>query len=86
MVGITPRRNGPDSGGPAALTASLRSATSLNTARARAAMSRPNGVTITVRLVRSIRVRPRMASSSLMLADKVDWVTSEASAARPKWP
>ncbi len=40
MVGMTPRRSGPESGSPAAPTASTRSSTSRSTARARATTSR----------------------------------------------
>ncbi len=46
----------------------------------------PSGVKRTTRRVRSTSVTPSRVSSSLRPAERVDWVTKQASAARPKWP
>ncbi len=86
MVGITPMRNSPDSGLPAARAMSASSSASRSTRTAFSAMRRPSGVKRTTRRVRSTSVTPINDSSSRRPAERVDWVTKQASAARPKCP
>ncbi len=86
MVGITPMRSSPASGLPEARTMSASSSVSRRIRCAFSATRTPSGVKRTTRRVRSTRVTPIRVSSSLIPADSVDWVTKQASAARPKWP
>ena len=86
MVGITPMRRSPVSGWPWARARSASSSLSRSTRLALSAMRVPSGVKRTTRLVRSTSIVPSRLSSSRRPADRVDWVTKQASAARPKWP
>ena len=61
------------------------SCASSSSRRARSTVASPRGVKATRRLVRSTRGACRTSSSSLRLADRVDWVTKQALAALPKW-
>ena len=74
------------SGWPSARAMSASSSASRSTRRALSAIRSPSGVKRTTRRVRSTRVTPSRVSSSRRPADRVDWVTKQASAALPKWP
>ena len=86
MVGITPIRSSPCSGWPSARAMSASSSASRRTRTALSAICSPSAVKRTTRRVRSTRVTPSKVSSSRRPADRVDWVTKQASAALPKWP
>ena len=87
MVGMTPSRSSPCSGLPCGagevgqfLGLAKDAQRLLRDPRAQ------SGVKRTTRRVRSTKVMPSRVSSSRKPADKVDCVTKQASAARPKWP
>ncbi len=85
MVGMTPRRSRPLIGRSALRAHSARSSASASSRRARATTSVPTGVIMTECRSRSTRQVPSAASSSLIPADSVDWVTKQASAAWVKF-
>ena len=85
MVGMAPRRSGPDKGRAAARAASARSVAAASSPFARATTSSPIAVSRTLRLSRSTSCTPSTVSSSLIPADSVDWVTNCASAATRKF-
>ena len=85
MVGMAPRRRGPDNGRVAERAASARSVAAASSSRPRATTSSPTAVSRTWRLSRSTSCTPSSLSSSLIPADSVDWVTNCASAAARKF-
>ncbi len=84
MVGMTPSRNGPASGSAARCAVSTRSCAWAINARAFATTSSPARVSRTCRLSRSTSSVPSTLSSSLIPAERVDWVTKQLSAAARK--
>ena len=86
MVGITLIRSVPASGLPAACTRSDSSSASRSRRCAFSTTWLPSGVNRTTRRVRSTSTVSSRDSSSRIPADRVDWDTKLASAARPKWP
>jgi hypothetical protein len=88
MVGMTPSRSGPESGSRAASAVSATASSAASAPRERATISSPSGVK-TGRFVLPPRSRMRASScrsSAIRPAERVDWVTAQACAARPKWP
>src|SRR5690606_30299064 len=84
-VGKMPSRTTPASGRWLRRAASFICSISDTTRRARATISTPIGVSITLRGARSISETPSSSSSLRTWVDSVGWLTKLAAAARPKW-
>ena len=84
MVGMAAMRSGPARRSRAPWATSRRSSAARITSRARAATSSPVSVNLRLRLERSTSCAPSTRSSSARPEERVDCVTAQAAAARPK--